>query len=196
MYSRPHPARCGRGSRLSFDVEPKLICLIGAECTGKTTLAQALAQHMGGLWVPEYLRSFTEQNGRTPQRAEQAHILQEQVRQETAALAAARHQRQPLVFCDTVPLLTATYSDVVFSDTSLYPQAHGLHARYALTLLLEPDFPWVVDGLQRDGMQWRTRVHVCIERALADGAWPHVRIAGTPEQRLAQACDAVASAVR
>lgn len=177
-------------------MEPRLICLIGAECTGKTTLAQALAEQMGGLWVPEYLRSFTEQQGRTPERTEQLQILQEQVRQETQALATARRQRQALVFCDTAPLLTAVYSDCVFADTSLYPQAHGLHARYALTLLLEPDIPWVADGLQRDGVEFRAAVQARIEQALADWAWPHVRISGTAEQRLAQACDAVASAVR
>ena len=192
MCFRPHPARFGRESPLSS--KPRLICLIGAECTGKTTLAQALAQQMGGVWVPEYLRSFTEQNNRTPERTEQASILQEQVRQETVALAQARRQGQTLVFCDTAPLLTAIYSDVVFADTSLYPQAHGLHDRYAVTLLLEPDIPWVADGLQRDGMQWRAKVHARIEKALADWAWPHVRIAGTPDQRLQTAMDGVLSA--
>ena len=192
MCFRPHPARFGR--ELPLSSKPRLICLIGAECTGKTTLAQALAQQMGGVWVPEYLRSFTEQNNRTPERTEQASILKEQVRQETAALAQARRQGQTLVFCDTAPLLTAIYSDVVFADTSLYPQAHGLHDRYAVTLLLEPDIPWVADGLQRDGMQWRAKVHARIEKALADWAWPHVRIAGTPEQRLQTAIDGVLSA--
>ncbi len=175
-------------------MEPRLICLIGAECTGKTTLAQALAEQTGGVWVPEYLRSFTAQHGRTPERTEQAQVLQEQVRQETQALATARRQRQALVFCDTAPLLTAIYSDCFFADTSLYPQAHGLHARYAITLLLEPDIPWMADGVQRDGIASRAAVHTRIEQALADWAWPHVRIAGAPEQRLLTAMDAVLSA--
>ena len=34
----------------------KLICIIGAECTGKTTLARALAAHFACPWVPEHLR--------------------------------------------------------------------------------------------------------------------------------------------
>ena len=180
-------------------VEPRLICLIGAECTGKTTLAQALAQQLGGLWVPEYLRSFTDQHGRTPQRAEQLHIMQEQVRVETQALRLAREQGLRVVFCDTAPLLTAVYSDCVFADTSLYPQARSLHARYAMTLFLQPDIPWQAEGLQRDGAQARAAVHSVIERALAPGigdAWPVARIAGTAVQRVAQACDAVAFAVR
>jgi nicotinamide riboside kinase len=174
-------------------MQPHLICLIGAECTGKTMLAQALAGKFGGLWVPEYLRTFTAEHGRTPDRMEQLQILQEQVHLETAALAAARQQRRGWVLCDTAPLLTAVYSDCVFADVSLYPQAHGLHARYALTLLLEPDLPWVADGLQRDGAVVRAAVHARIECALRDGAWPFVRIAGTGEARLQAALDAVLS---
>lgn len=180
-------------------VEPRLICLIGAECTGKTTLAQALAQQMGGLWVPEYLRTFTAQRGRTPKRTEQLHIMQEQVRMETEALSLAREQCLRVVFCDTAPLLTAVYSDCVFADTSLYPQARNLHARCALTLFLQPDIPWQADGLQRDGAEARAAVHLAIERALAasggDESWPVVRIAGTAAQRFVQACDAVAGAM-
>ena len=148
---------------------------------------------MGGLWLPEYLRAFTAEHGRTPERTEQMHILQQQVQLETAALATARQQRRHLVFCDTAPLLTAIYSDCVFGDASLYPQAHGLHARYALTLLLEPDLPWVADGLQRDGAPMRAAVHARIERALTEWAWPHVRIAGTGEARQQAALDAVLS---
>lgn len=172
-------------------MSPRLICLIGAECTGKTTLAQALALQLGGLWVPEYLRAFTAEHGRTPDRAEQLQILQQQVQLETAALATARQQRRNWVFCDTAPLLTAVYSDCVFADASLYPQAHGLHARYALTLLLEPDLPWVADGLQRDGAVVRTAVQARIEGALRNGAWPFVRIAGTGDARVREALNAV-----
>jgi nicotinamide riboside kinase len=164
--------------------DPRLICLIGAECTGKTTLARALAAYLGGLWVPEYLRSFTDLHGRTPEQHEQLAVLQEQVRLETAELETARHQSRTWVFCDTAPLLTAVYSDHIFGDASLYPQAHILHARYALTLLLEPDIPWVADGLQRDGIAQRVAVHGRIERSLSQPRWPHVRITGTQEERL------------
>jgi nicotinamide riboside kinase len=174
-------------------MEPRLICLIGAECTGKTTLAQALAQRMGGLWVPEYLRSFTTQHNRTPERGEQLHVLQEQLRLETQVQQLARQQQRHWVFCDTAPLLTAVYSDCVFADTSLYPQARALHARYATTLLLEPDIPWVADGAQRDGAQVRVHIHARIERAFTDGSWPYTRVTGTFEQRLLLAMDAVGS---
>ena len=173
--------------------EPLLICLIGAECTGKTSLAQALAGQVGGLWVPEYLRSFCEQQGRTPQRQEQAQIMDEQARQETSMLEEARQQHCSWVFCDTAPLLTAIYSESLFADASLYPQARALHARYAVTLLLEPDIPWVADGVQRDGADARQRVHALIERELVACDFPFVRISGSAEQRHRSAMDAVLS---
>jgi nicotinamide riboside kinase len=174
-------------------VKPLLICLLGAECTGKTTLAQALATQMSGLWVPEYLRMFCDQHGRTPRQNEQAHILDMQVRQEEEALAIAEQQRRAYLFCDTAPLLTAIYSDAVLGDHTLYPQARALHARYALTLHLAPDIPWVADGLQRDGMAQRARVHGLIERELAALGVPVVPVSGTPAQRLSTAVNAMRS---
>jgi nicotinamide riboside kinase len=167
----------------------RLICLIGAECTGKTTLAQALAQQMGGLWVPEYLRSFTDTHGRTPLRVEQAHVLQEQLRLEEEALHLARRQGLTKVFCDTAPLLTAVYSDCVFGDASQYPEALGLHARYAQTLLLEPDIPWVADGLQRDGETMRTLVHTRLQATLTQAGLAYTCIAGDAAERLRTAME-------
>ncbi len=171
--------------------EPQLICLIGAECTGKTTLAQALAARMGGLWVPEYLRAFTHAQGRTPLHAEQARILQEQLRLHDAMREEARQQRCAWVFCDTAPLLTAVYSDCVFGDDSQYPHALALHARYAHTLLLEPDIPWVADGLQRDGAAMRATVHARIQDTLTRSNLPTTCIAGDAEERLRSAVNAI-----
>ena len=166
---------------------------MGAECTGKTTLAQALSIQLGGLWVSEYLRTFCDQHGRTPQQIEQAHILEMQWHQENEALARAEQHHQAFVFCDTAPLLTAIYSDCVFGDQSLYPQARALHTRYALTLHLAPDIPWVADGLQRDGMAQRVRVHDLIKREMAALGVPVVPISGTPAQRMSTAIHATRS---
>jgi nicotinamide riboside kinase len=172
-------------------IEPQLICLIGAECTGKTTLAQWLAQEFSGLWVPERLRLFCDAQKRTPFRHEQRDILEQQARDEMAALdMAARHQ-QHYVFCDTAPLLTAVYSEFVFNDTSLYPRARELHARYAMTLVLEPDLPWIADGLQRDGAHVQRPIHAKIVQELQDMYIPVNAIAGTGESRTTSARAAI-----
>jgi nicotinamide riboside kinase len=172
---------------------PRLVCLIGAESTGKTTLAQSLAAHFDGLWVPEYLREFCAQAGRTPARVEQAHILQTQWTRENEGLALAGQQNKAWVFCDTAPLLTAIYSDYVFGDTSRYPVARQMHGRYALTLHLCPDIPWVADGHQRDGAHVQPAVDRLITHQLVSLATPCARVSGLHALRLEAAVHAVAA---
>ena len=171
---------------------PLLIGLIGAESTGKTTLARALAAHFTCPWVPEYLREFCESRGRTPTRDEQSLILETQVIHEAAAWANARDTAAPYVFCDTAPLLTAIYSNFVFRDESLFPRARSLHARYALTLALEADIAWVADA-QRDGAHVRQPITDMIARELATLALPTLKISGHGDARLASALAAIAA---
>ena len=172
--------------------QPKLICLIGAESTGKTTLAQALAAHFNCPWVPEYLREFCESRGLTPARTEQSLILETQLIRETAALVAAQVANAPYVFCDTAPLLTAIYSEFVFGDQSLFPRARALQARYALTLVLDPDIAWVADE-QRDGANVRQPITEMIESELAASTVPTAKICGQSDARFASALRAIAA---
>ena len=136
---------------------PEALCIaiVGAESTGKTTLAAALAQRLAAdtgrpvAWVPELLREWCAHSGRTPLAHEQPTILRAQ--HERIDAAAAAHE---LVVCDTTALMTAVYSQIVFSDHSLDERAAWLHRRrMALTLLTAIDLPWVADGLQREGPQ-------------------------------------------
>ena len=160
---------------------------MGAECTGKTTLAQALDAKLDGLWVPEYLRTFCDHHGRTPQAGEQAHILDMQLHQENTALVAAEQQQRAYVFCDTAPLLTAVYSDFIFGDKSLLAPARMLHTRYAQTLLLESDIAWVADGMQREGDHVRAPIQAMLEAELARIARPVAHVIGSGPARLASA---------
>ena len=166
---------------------PKLICLIGAECTGKTTLAQSLAKEFSGRWVPERLRLFCDAMGRTPLQHEQSDILEQQARDEMHALEEAARHQQDYVFCDTAPLLTAIYSEFVFGDVSLYERARALHTRYTMTLVLEPDLPWIADGLQRDGAHVQQPIHTKIMHELNSMGCMLRQIAGSGLCRTATA---------
>jgi nicotinamide riboside kinase len=135
------------------------IAVIGAECTGKTTLCRDLAQQQGGLWVPEALREFVDSAGRAPLAHEQATLMSEQIARESAALIAARQGRHPLVAFDSVPLATALYSQLYFADATLLGRASAHHQRYDVTLVTDIDLPWEADGLQRDGPDMRARFH-------------------------------------
>lgn len=169
-----------------------VVALLGAESTGKTTLARALAEQLGQetgrrvTWVPEVLREWCDAAGRTPRAEEQLAIAQAQHARIDAA--AAEHA---LVVCDTTALMTAVYSRIVFGDSSLQAWAVQAHARVSLTLLTELDLPWVSDGLQRDGPHVQAPVDAALQALLQAHALPWVRVAGQGPARLEAALAAV-----
>lgn len=173
------------------------IALLGAESTGKTTLAAALAPRLAqdsGLrvaWVPELLRAWCDRAGRTPRVDEQAAILRGQ--HERIEAAAAEHD---VVICDTTALMTAVYSRIVFGDRSLDALAVALHRRMSLTLLTAIDLPWVADGQQRDGPQVRVPVDSALRELLASNGLAWSLVAGSGAARLEAAVDAVAPLLR
>ena len=169
-----------------------VIALLGAESTGKTTLAQALcealrAQGRDAALVGENLREFCDAQGRTPRQDEQRSIADEQTRR--IAVAAQAHD---VVVADTTALMIAVYSDHVFGDTSLYDSAVAAHARCSLTLLCALDLPWLPDGIQRDGPHVREPVDARVRAALARARLGYSVVSGSGPARLgaAMACAA------
>lgn len=167
-----------------------VIAVLGAESTGKTALAQALAARLQQrgvqtTWVGEYLREWCDREGRTPRPDEQAAIAAEQTRRIAEAAAGG------VVVADTTALMTAIYSDMLFDDRSLHADALAAQRGYAVTLLTALDLPWVADGLQRDGPQVREPVDDRVRAALAGAGLGFSVVHGTGEQRLANAWNAI-----
>lgn len=147
-----------------------VVALLGAECTGKSSLGVALAAALGGSYVAEYLREWCNTQGRTPQQHEQAAIATEQARRIDAAPG-------PWVFADTTPLITALCSQHYFNDDSLLPAAIAFQRRCQVHLLCAPDLPWEADGVQRDGPEVRSRFDARLRATLqAHGlAWHDIQ---------------------
>jgi len=165
----------------------RVIALVGAESTGKTTLAGELRDALSGegrsvAVVGEYLREFCDARGRTPRVDEQAGIAAEQARR--IAEAAATHE---VVVADTTALMIAVYSEQVFGDTGLYAGALDAQRGYALTLVTALDIPWAADGLQRDGPHVRAPVDALLRAALARGDIGYSVVAGSGPARLSHA---------
>ncbi|MEB0136475.1 ATP-binding protein [Actimicrobium sp. CCC2.4] len=141
------------------------VAILGAESTGKSTLAAALAHRHGTVWVPEYLREFVDVHQRTPHEHEQLGIAQMQVARE--ADAATHHAGW--LFCDTTPLMTALYSEFYFGRVDAVLATLAATRCYALTLVTAPDTPWIADGLQRESASVRLSVHarlICLLKQL------------------------------
>ncbi len=167
-----------------------VIAVLGAESTGKTELARALAARLQQRGVAitlvgEYLREWCEREGRTPRPDEQAAIAAEQTRRIAYAATLG------VVVADTTALMTAIYSDMLFEDRSLHADALAVQRSYAVTLLTALDLPWVPDGLQRDGPHVREPVDARVRAALVEGGLVFSVVHGAGEQRLANAWNAI-----
>ena len=167
------------------------IAILGAECTGKTTLLADMAAHLGARGarvsvVDEVLRQWCAAQGRTPRAGEQAAIMQTQIAAVDAAAGC------DYLLCDTTPLVTAVYSELLFDDHSLYAVAVAQQRRYQLTLLAGTDLPWQADGIQRDGPAARDQVDRRLREVLQIYALPLYPVCGLGAARLASAMAALA----
>jgi nicotinamide riboside kinase len=171
-----------------------VVALVGAESTGKSTLATALAREISALtaWrcaaVPEVLREWCDLQGRTPlQHEQQAIALSQAQRVEQAAM------QNEVVLADTTPLMTAVYHHHVFASDELDTYAMDWQRRHCdITLLMALDLPWQADGMQRDGPHVRPPVDNRIRALLSQADLPFTVITGQGDQRLARAMDALA----
>jgi NadR type nicotinamide-nucleotide adenylyltransferase len=175
-------------------MDVRRVALLGAASSGKTTLARALADSFGTLWVPEYLREFCDRLGRTPVSSEQADIARIQVEREDAAAAdLARRPGGPhFLFCDTTPLMTAVYSDVYFGGADAQLEALARTRAYDLTFVAWPDIPWEADPLHRDGRIAREDLHALVLAKLDAYGMPWLPAAGDLAARVAQVTSRIA----
>ena len=136
------------------------IALLGAESSGKTTLAVELTAalcEMGynaGL-VPEFLRTWCEQNSRLPNFEDQEVILEGQLALEDAAAT-----RFDIVVCDPATITTGFYS-LEYFGSDLHME-WDLLERYDQLFLCDIDFPWQDDPL-RESPVARAQMHTTIK---------------------------------
>ncbi len=179
------------------------VAILGAECTGKTALMDSLVQYdaLASRFfiqvLPELLRVFCEQHGRTPTQQEQLSLFDAQCRslEKSRLLTMAPLSKPTLVISDCGPITTALYSELIFNDSSLLDQATLFHRQQIdLHFVLEPEFEWSADPLpfMRDGVaaqtQFAERLNQWID-ATTGIVW--VRLSGSPQQRLERASAAI-----
>lgn len=159
------------------------IAILGAESSGKSTLAAALAERYGTLWVPEYLREFVETKQRVPFETDQILIARTQLAREDEAAARA----SGLLFCDTTPFMTALYSRFYWHRVDEELAQLAASHDYAATFVAAPDLPWVPDGLQRESAEVRDYVHHQVLATLEQRGIGYTVLHGGVDERVEQA---------
>src|SRR3954470_11441030 len=129
------------------------VVLVGAESTGKTTLARLLAERFGTCWVPEYGREHWERKVQSLtmkdpppswSHEEFVHIASEQqARENTLARTANR-----VLFCDTNAFATGMWHQRYYGCRDERVDAIGKRDKVDLYLLSSPDVAFVQDGFR------------------------------------------------
>ena len=168
------------------------VCLTGPECTGKTALAQRLAEELNTEWVPEASRLFAERKREPLTAGDVGLIAREHIALADAAADRARERGAGILVLDTDLLSTVVYARHYYGAAPRWVERAERERRADLYLLCDVDVPWVADGV-RDRPDARDELFALFERALARRHAPYVRVRGGWDARWSTARNAVRS---
>jgi NadR type nicotinamide-nucleotide adenylyltransferase len=163
------------------------VVLIGAESTGKTSLAARLAAHYDTVWLPEYGREYIDRKQAPPEPDDIPRIAREQLRRED--LLAQQANR--LLLCDTDLIVTSVLSDYYFGACPAWIRQASYERSYDLHVLCDTDVPWEADPFQREGPAVRARLQGRYVEELEARGLPTVLVSGTVEARMRTATAAI-----
>lgn len=162
------------------------IAVIGAESTGKTTLARSLALRFQTVWVPENAREFMNMHSGEYTVHDVEKIAKEQLQQENRLATNANE----LIFVDTELIIAKVWCVDVFGNCPEWIEQTISTHKYDLYLLTANDLPWVADPL-RVNAQRRDYFFNWYKRELEHYQLPFEIISGRYEARLLNAIKAI-----
>lgn len=166
----------------------KRIVLTGAECTGKSTLAQALSGYYGEPWTGEFVRGYVQQLDRELT----AEDLEPIFRGQLAIEDASQQKASRLILHDTNLLSSIIYANHYFETTCDWVNDAFLERDYALYLLCSPEgIRWKADPGQRDSPSARTDLHSKFKESLDKLQLPYIELSGDETIRFGEAIKAI-----
>jgi NadR type nicotinamide-nucleotide adenylyltransferase len=165
------------------------ICLHGPESTGKSTLGPRLADALGGIYVAEFGRTWSEAKGLGFTMTDLIAIAKGHM----AATRDALNRRPPYVILDTDPLMTAVWADMLFGTRDRWFDRFTDTADFYL--MFDIDLPWVPDGTRMFGTEeLRTRFFQLSKAELDRRNLPYAVIGGSGEDRFRNSLKAIREA--
>jgi NadR type nicotinamide-nucleotide adenylyltransferase len=159
------------------------VVLIGPESTGKTRLAEDLAERYGVPWAPEFAREYAEWRTTPLTFADVDAIGHGQKQGEDATLAQAARLGVPLIILDTDLVSTVVYSRHYYGDCPTWIEDEARGRLADLYLLHHTDVPWVAEGLVREQPERREELLGRFRATLRDLSAPVVPVRGDWEER-------------
>ncbi|MFM7629661.1 MAG: AAA family ATPase [Algoriphagus sp.] len=170
--------------------KPKRILILGPESSGKSTLAEALAQHFQEPWVPEVARQYLQDLNRPYDFEDLLHLGKQQMHLEDEQASKAKSY----LFCDSDLRVIQVWSQHRFGKIDPWVHEELGRRTYDLILLCAPDLPWQADPLREHPDQEIRQQFFEIYKELSQASgFPWVLISGDTAERLSIGIQAVGS---
>ena len=121
------------------------VAITGPESSGKSTIANKLAEHYHTVWVKEYAREYIDKLVRNYGQDDLVSITKGQIQNEDTGLSRAND----ILFCDTELTVIKIWSLHKYGSADPFIIAENKKRFYDIYLLMDVDLPWEYD-LQRE----------------------------------------------
>lgn len=158
------------------------VAIVGPECTGKTTLAKALAAQLGVKWVPEFARSYLSSLDRKYQEEDLIDIAEGQLSCQQEAIDTS----EELVIFDTDLLVIKIWSEYKYGRLHPTIQKQYQTNKPDLYLLTYTDIPYEEDPLREHNDQ-REDIFQVYEKELIRTNANFIVLKGDEKQRMEEA---------
>lgn len=162
------------------------VAVTGPESAGKTTLAKALAEYYGTVWVPEFARTYLEDLKRPYEEEDLVKIAEGQIALEKSLESKA----DKILFCDTEMLVIKIWSEYRYQKCHPRILSFLEKQRYDLYFLTAPDIPWEPDPLRENPLN-RTFFFELYETSLKKLRLHYKVLAGSVSDRMEQAVEII-----
>jgi NadR type nicotinamide-nucleotide adenylyltransferase len=160
------------------------ILITGPESTGKTELANYLADYFGGDLVQEYAREYVEKLNR--------HYTYEDVVKIAERQRVDYHRKRETdrqVFFDTWLIITKVWFEVVYKRPPVWIEEELANASFDLVLVCSPDLPWEPDPVRENGGEQRNLLFKRYITEIEKLGWNYVIVEGTGKARYERAIE-------
>jgi len=151
------------------------IAFTGPESSGKTTMAEFIAEAYSTTFIPEYAREFLKDKT-TYTLADLDKIAEQQVE-------LCKASKNTLVISDTEMAVMLIWSQEKFKEVSPIIQHLWESQDFDHLFLCAPDIPWEADKLRENPLD-RERLFQLYEVVLENSKKPFTILKGTIDQRI------------
>ena len=163
------------------------VVLYGPESTGKTTLAEQLAEHYRTQWVPEFMRDYLQKKWDSEKKLVEKKDLIPIAKGQLQLENEAAQKVENLLICDTNLLELKVYSEYYYNGFCPSEiKTKATKDKYSIYLLTYVDTPWEADDL-RDRPENREEMFRIFEAELQKHHFPYKILKENKKERFENA---------